>query len=193
MPRLALLLSGCSAFLVATWLVAGNHEASLRATPVQQASLHSLHAGHNVANEEGANRDLNEPMRAFQADKGAPKKKGPMKGVGVDRANIREDVTLDELQAPEGRMWIPAAIAGPIEHDAPKPLFNVLVAYCQLDMASYHDTPWLFAMGTFHQRHSGCLDDKSLVRTYRLSDLMVSQCYCCASAHAPISRTIQQY
>lgn len=171
MTRLALIVSGCSAFLVASWLVAGNHEASLRKTPVQAAPLRPH--GDNIEHEANK-RDLNGPVRDFQAKKGGPRKKGPMRGVGVDRTNIREGVTLDDLQAPDGRLWIPAAISGPVDKQLADPLFNVLVAYCQLDMASYHETPWLFAMGTFHQRHSGCLDDNSLVRTYRLSDLVVS-------------------
>lgn len=101
------------------------------------------------------------------------KRRRPTKGIMVDRKNITEIVTLEDLQAPEGRLWIPAAIVGPVNTGSSEPLYNVLVSYCQLDMKAYHETPWMFAMGTFHQRQSGCYDDKSLVRAYRLSALKV--------------------
>lgn len=106
----------------------------------------------------------------------ARKRRTGPRGVAVDRKNIVETVELEDLRAPPGRLWIPAAVSGPINRAGDgDPLFNVLVAYCQLDMVAYHESPWLFAMGAFHQRTSGCLDDASLTRTYRLSSLMVSR------------------
>lgn len=113
-------------------------------------------------------------LRVTPPEKAQLKGKRKPRGVTVNRRAIIENVTLEDLRAPEGRLWIPAAMVGPVNPDASDPFINVAVAYCQLDMTSYHETPWLFAMGTFHQLHSGCLSDPSLVKTYRLSSLAVS-------------------
>lgn len=178
MPRLPVLVSGCSVFIVATWLLLGSHETGRTGrarAPVQRArAIERL-----PDNAISGNRELFAQQGAMAA---AAKKRQAARGVTVDRSNIIETVTMADLRAPEGRLWIPAAVAGPIDLKAPNPIFNVLVAYCQLDMVSYHESPWLFAMGTFHQRTSGCLDDKSLVRTFRLSSLKVSSAslLCCA-------------
>lgn len=172
MPRLAPVLSGCSIIIVATWLLLGNHEASPVHVPAKLPPPGGVDGEHNrvmlMPHVEGP-KQLDNKVRM------APKKKKQgMRNVIVDRANILEAVSLEDLRAPEGRLWIPAAVSGPIDPKSPNPIFNVLVAYCQLDMVSYHESPWLFAMGTFHQRTSGCLDDKSKVKTFRLSALKVS-------------------
>ena len=175
MPRLTVLVSGCSVFLVAAWLLLVSHDAGR--TGRSHAPMQRPHAIERLPDYAvSGNRELFAQQGAVAA---AAKKKQVAKGVTIDRSNVIESVTMEDLRAPEGRLWIPAAVAGPIDLKAPNPIFNVLVAYCQLDMVSYHESPWLFAMGTFHQRTSGCLDDKSLVRTFRLSSLKVSY-RCCA-------------
>lgn len=188
MRRLVAFVSGCSFFIVASWLLVGNHDASR----VSRSNQFSVVPRRD--NREGDNgvRRVPLPGDENRGLVGGPmaKKKAGIRGVAVDRANVIETVTLEDLQAPQGRLWIPAALSGRIEHNSPNPLFNVLVAYCQLDMAAYHDTPWLFAMGTFHQRQSGCLDDKSLVRTYRLPSLMVSMQHPAQSVKSTTSTVI---
>ncbi|CAM9212422.1 unnamed protein product, partial [Hapterophycus canaliculatus] len=196
MPRLAVLISGCSVFLVLGWAMV----ALLQANEAQQsrgAAAVGLKAGDRgsfdqLAEAKEKATKLNsriqfpgrdgprvegdkrgrEPGRGGGPVSAAKKKKLGMRGITVDRRNIVETVEMDDLRAPPGRLWIPAALSGPVNQNKPEdPLFNVLVAYCQLDMVSYHESPWLFAMGAFHQRTSGCLDDPSLTRTYRLSSL----------------------
>lgn len=178
MPRLTVLVSGCSVFLVAAWLLLGNYETGRtdrsRAPRQRPRAIERL-----PDNAISGNRELFIQQQGAASAARAKKKQAP-RGVTVDRSNIIETVTMEDLRAPEGRLWIPASVAGPIDLKAPNPIFNVLVAYCQLDMVSYHESPWLFAMGTFHQRTSGCLDDKSLVKTFRLSSLKVSP-RCCVS------------
>lgn len=179
MTRLTVLVPGCSVFLVASWLLFVSHEAGRTdrgRAPMQRPRAMERLPEYAVS----GNRELFAQPGAMQVAQAA-KKKQAARGVTVDRSNIIETVTMEDLRAPEGRLWIPAAVSGPIDLKAPNPIFNVLVAYCQLDMVSYHESPWLFAMGTFHQRTSGCLDDKSLVRTFRLSSLKVSSRCCCAS------------
>lgn len=179
MPRLAVLVPGCSVFLVTTWLLLVNNEAGH--TDRSRASMQRPRGIERLPeNAVSGNRELFVQQGAMQVAQAA-KKKQAARGVTVDRSNIIETVTMEDLRAPEGRLWIPASVSGPIDLKAPNPIFNVLVAYCQLDMVSYHESPWLFAMGTFHQRTSGCLDDKSLVRTFRLSSLKVSYRCCCSS------------
>lgn len=203
MPRLTVLVSGCSVFLVACWLLLANQEAGRTRAPVQLA--HATERRPDAAVKNGkhhvqpaaANRELINsrgaaalPFNSRGIPAPLPKKRQAARGITVDRSNIIEDVTMDDLRAPEGRLWIPAAVSGPIDLKASNPIFNVLVAYCQLDMVSYHKSPWLFAMGTFHQRTSGCLDDKSLVRTFRLSSLKVGspRYSCCA---VPVHPAVQ--
>lgn len=185
MPRLAVLFTGCSVFLVASWAMVAIHQANqdLVPRPSQQEPP-------SVARTDGAKVDavvLQAPLKQSpgpdvrreeleRARKPAPlakKKREGARGIAVDRKNIVETVEMEDLRAPPGRLWIPAALSGPINHKGGDPLFTVLVAYCQLDMDAYHEGPWLFAMGAFHQRVSGCLDDPSLTRTYRLSSLKV--------------------
>lgn len=165
MARLALLVSACSIVLLAGWLIVGNFGGNVGDEP---GDLPPRNGG-GVSPKPQRNL-FQPPIKKSML----PKKKQIMRGVMVDRSSIVETVSLQDLEAPPGRLWIPASVAGPIDKNKPEPLFNVLVAYCQLDMASYHEKPWEYAMGTFHQRQSGCLDDQSLVRTYRLSSLMVS-------------------
>lgn len=199
MPRLALLISGCSVFLVLSWALVAILQAN-EAQPPHAAPAPALRAGdrgsldHIVeAKEKSAKLSARVKLpgrdgprgefdkRGGERDRGggpmspAKKKKLGMRGITVDRKNIIETVEMEDLRAPPGRLWIPAALSGPVNTNSPDgPLFNVLVAYCQLDMVAYHESPWLFAMGAFHQRTSGCLDDPSLTRTYRLSSLKVS-------------------
>lgn len=195
MPRLTVLVSGCSVFLVAGWLLLANQEAGRPRVPVQLSGVTerrpdaAVKNGRHLEPAASANRDLFNSRGAGGLRLNSrgipappPKRKQAARGISVDRSHIIETVTMDDLRAPEGRLWIPAAVSGPIDLKASNPIFNVLVAYCQLDMVSYHESPWLFAMGTFHQRTSGCLDDKSLVRTFRLSSLKVSspRYSCCA-------------
>lgn len=167
MARLALLVSACSIVLLAGWLLVGNFGENVGDKPG------GLPPGNGGGVSPKPQRNLFKGVPPIKKSM-LPKKKQIMKGVIVDRNSIVESVSLKDLEAPPGRLWIPASVAGPIDRNKPEPLFNVLVAYCQLDMASYHEKPWEYAMGTFHQRQSGCLDDQSLVRTYRLSSLMVS-------------------
>lgn len=178
MTRLALFVSACSVFLASIWLLVGRHEAGVDGKTGSGNQSLANHPPQTFAGQrlhDTRPRDDNNALPPTRDLQGArpPKGRSGIRGISVDRANIVETVTMDDLRAPEGRLWIPAALSGPISKKSPNPLFNVLVAYCQLDMAAYHEAPWLFAMGTFHQRHSGCLDDKSLVRTYRLVSLMV--------------------
>lgn len=178
MARLAILVSASSIFLVATWLLVmanHNHEYVHR---LDGPPNFTRDIDHGSPPPDGvlppdAVKAVEATKLEIQQDLQA-KRKRTVKGVTVDRKAVIEDVSLDDLRAPEGRMWIPAAIIGPLNPKALDPFFHVLVAYCQLDMAAYHETPWLFAMGTFHQRHSGCLTDPNLVKTYRLSSLAVS-------------------
>jgi len=207
MPRLAVLLCGCSAVLIASWVLVATNQANQPPIP-QQAMPHSTIPGEAAVmpfRSEGEPsppiRDAKEqvsklkerlqkrpagidrfgipPDHRGELERGAPptrkRRTGP-RGVTVDRKNIVETVELEDLKAPPGRLWIPAALSGPINRNgAGHPLSSVLVAYCQLDMVAYHESPWLYAMGAFHQRTSGCLDDPSLTRTYRLSSLTVGQ------------------
>ena len=152
------------------WLLVGIHDANVAGYPNEIEP--------KVPREGGwghfGNLQRNEILKERELkNHGVLKKKLTMRGVSVDRSNIVDPITMQDLEAPLGRLWIPAAITGPIEPNKVDPLANVLVAYCQLDMAAYHKSPWMFAMGTFHQRQSGCLDDKSLVRTFRFSSLKV--------------------
>lgn len=192
MPRLAVLISGCSLCLVASWAfvaIRQQNEEALAPRPLAKARVsldveRKIDEGGALAKKNAARlkADLLLPGGdAGALDHGkkprpaAKKKKAGVRGVMVDRNNVVETVEMDDLRAPPGRLWIPAAVSGPVNmKDGGDPLFNVLVAYCQLDMKSYHESPWLFAMGPFHQRTSGCLDDESLTRTYRLSSLKVS-------------------
>lgn len=197
MPRLAVLVSGCSVCLVASWAFVAIRQQNEAVTPHPQAVGARISLEDEPARIDGQAKraarlkdSLKPPDEHREAlnvvGKKRPakaKKRSGVKSVSVDRKNIVETVTMDDLRAPPGRLWIPAALSGPINYkDGSDPLFNVLVAYCQLDMKSYHESPWLFAMGPFHQRTSGCLDDPSLTRTYRLSSLKVSmiphQCIC---------------
>eukprot|EP00903_Cladosiphon_okamuranus_P005729 g5686.t1 len=191
MARLAVLISGCSVFLVASWAMVAIHQANHSIARVPQAAqgARSRTTGNRDAfpadgaradalgrqarlqqppGRDGRREELERNGRQAQA---AKKKRMGARGISVDRKNIVETVEMEDLRAPPGRLWIPAALSGPINNKGGDPLFNVLVAYCQLDMVAYHKSPWLFAMGAFHQRTSGCLDDPSLTRTYRLSSL----------------------
>lgn len=190
MGRLAVVVSLSSVLLVAAWVFVGsggsvttNATTNNAATnfpgytPRKNSRSTAAEAPDNEGRQPGEeDRRLPSKVTRPQPDRHSPrtKKKKTMKGVQVDRNNVIEDVTMQDLEAPEGRLWIPAAIVGPVRPSDANPLHHVLVAYCQLDMKAYHETPWKFAMGTFHQRQSGCLSDKSLVRTYRLSSLAVS-------------------
>lgn len=192
MPRLAVLISGCSVCLVASWAMVAIHQANqgvAQIPPGQGAPVARTAAGEASAASRAARADAlglahpqspgrderrEELERLGRQAPPAKKKRTGARGIAVDRKNIVETVEMDDLRAPPGRLWIPAALSGPINNKGGDPLFNVLVAYCQLDMVAYHESPWLFAMGAFHQRTSGCLDDPSLTRTYRLSSLKVS-------------------
>ncbi|CAM9123949.1 unnamed protein product [Ectocarpus sp. 12 AP-2014] len=184
MPRLAVLISGCSMFLVLSWAMVAIRQASQpqfdsSSPTILPAAKGQKEGGVGVQREDAAKLKtrFKAPEGKDHGDReldrnGKPKKRMGSRGISVDRKNIVETVEMDDLRAPPGRLWIPAALSGPINHDSPdNPLFNVLVAYCQLDMVAYHESPWLFAMGAFHQRTSGCMDDPSLTRTYRLSSL----------------------
>lgn len=189
MPRLAVLISGCSVCLVASWAMVAIHQANqgvAQIPPVQRAPV-ARTAGEAAAAQAKADAlGLKALLQSGQDERGeeldrlgkkappAKKKRMGARGIAVDRKNIVETVEMEDLRAPPGHLWIPAALSGPINNKGGDPLFNVLVAYCQLDMVAYHESPWLFAMGAFHQRQSGCLDDPSLTRTYRLSSLKVS-------------------
>lgn len=190
MGRLAVVVSLSSALLVVVWLLVGsggstttNGTANSAATKFPGDTLRKnsrITAAEGPDDEGGHPREegrrLPSKVTKLQPVRHPPraKKKRPIKGVQVDRRNVIEEVTMQDLEAPEGRLWIPAAILGPVRTTYVDPLHDVLVAYCQLDMKAYHETPWMFAMGTFHQRQSGCLSDEALVRTYRLSSLAVS-------------------
>lgn len=196
MPRRAVLISGCSVFLVLSWalfaiLHANGAQDSPAGVPAPALEAGNLSGSFDKVVEAKAaaaklRGRVNFPGRSGpDVDKGVGKPDGPMspakrkkmgmRGITVDRKNIVETVEMDDLRAPPGRLWIPAALSGPVNQNSPEgPLHSVLVAYCQLDMVAYHESPWLFAMGAFHQRTSGCLDDPSLTRTYRLSSLKVS-------------------
>lgn len=206
MPRLAVLLCGCSAVLVASWAMMATNQANQQPVPDQAIPHAAVSEAPEVVplRSEGESPPIREakaevsklqermqkhpagfdrfgmPDHRGELERGAApsrKKRAGMRGVNVDRKNIVETVELEDLRAPPGRLWIPAALSGVISRNGnDDPLFNVLVAYCQLDMVAYHESPWLYAMGTFHQRTSGCLDDPSLTRTYRLSSLKVSRC-----------------
>eukprot|EP00752_Nemacystus_decipiens_P003907 g3584.t1 len=180
MPRLAVLISGCSVCLVASWAMVAIHQANqgiAQIPPIQGAPVAAVKAdavGLRVSVDHSLGRDKQrreEIERLGQKAPPAKKKRTGARGISVDRKNIVETVEMEDLRAPPGRLWIPAALSGPINTKGGDPLFNVLVAYCQLDMVAYHESPWMFAMGAFHQRTSGCLDDPSLTRTYRLSSL----------------------
>ncbi|CAN0085533.1 unnamed protein product, partial [Ectocarpus sp. 8 AP-2014] len=184
MPRLAVLISGCSVFLVLSWAMVAIRQASQpqfhsSSPTVLPTAKAQKEGGVGVQKEDAAKLKtrFKAPDGKYLGDReldrnGKPKKRMGSRGISVDRKNIVETVEMDDLRAPPGRLWIPAALSGPINHDSPDDaLFNVLVAYCQLDMVAYHESPWLFAMGAFHQRTSGCMDDPSLTRTYRLSSL----------------------
>lgn len=177
MPRLSVLVSGCSVLLVLAWLLLVTGRNVERENDNDPAMLRGReHTGNHNNSPSGEGVGLGIEVQAVGEEASRQmqgKKKRPVKGVVVNRREIIEHVTLDDLRAPEGRLWIPAAMLGPLSPTSPDPLYNVLVAYCLLDMASYHAKPWLFAMGTFHQKQSGCLSDKTLVRTYRLSHLAV--------------------
>lgn len=196
MTRLAVLISGCTLCLVCSWALLAIHKQNEARAPLPRAAGARISLGeepNEVVDESPAEKALRlkaslmargDTHREALDQDGSPKvpakkKKRPsVRSVTVDRNNILETVQMDDLRAPPGRLWIPAALSGPINHkDGVDPLFNVLVAYCQLDMKSYHESPWLFAMGPFHQRTSGCLGDPSLTRTYRLSSLKVSACH----------------
>lgn len=180
-------------FLVVSWAMVAIHQANqdlahppAQGAPVARTALGDAPAiGEAKTNGFGLKARLGQPpernVRREELErngKSAPpakKKRVGARGITVDRKNIVETVEMEDLRAPPGRLWIPAALSGPINrNDGGDPLFNVLVAYCQLDMVAYHQSPWMFAMGAFHQRTSGCLDDPSLTRTYRLSSLKVS-------------------
>lgn len=188
MPRLAVLISGCAVFLVAGWAVVAINQANqdLVQPPVQggpvvgpRSAIEGAKADaaelrphlHKSLGRDGPGEERNRDGRPVPS---AKKKRLGLKGITVDRKNIVETVEMEDLRAPPGRLWIPASVNGPINNQGGDPLFNVLVAYCQLDMAAYHESPWKFAMGAFHQRTSGCLDDPTMRRTYRLSSLKVS-------------------
>lgn len=190
MPRLAVLISGCSVCLVASWAMVAIHQANQSVAHLPPARGAPVARTVGDAADEGARADAlglqarlkqsprldkrrEELERNGRQPPAAKKKRMGARGISVDRKNIVETVGMEDLRAPPGRLWIPAALSGPINNKGGDPLFNVLVAYCQLDMVAYHESPWLFAMGAFHQRTSGCLDDPSLTRTYRLSSLKV--------------------
>lgn len=178
MRRISILVSGCSVLFLTGWLV-------VVATFKQTRLANETFSSPDRLVDHGAPAPVRQLPEDVVGQIPAPKEvnfgdlKGKSKmrsrGVVVDRRTVIEDVTLDDLRAPEGRLWIPASMLGPVKPGSVDPFGDVLVAYCLLDMAAYHETPWLFAMGTFHQRQSGCVTDPSLVKTYRLSDLEVSR------------------
>lgn len=193
MPRLAVLISGCSMCLVASWAMVAIHQANQDLAPpppvagvlgddpaIAKADAVGLQARLGQSPGSDARREELQRTGWLAPAAAAKKKRMGQRGISVDRKNIVETVEMEDLRAPPGRLWIPAALSGPVNRQGGDPLFNVLVAYCQLDMVAYHEAPWMFAMGAFHQRTSGCLDDPSLTRTYRLSSLKVSGCLCSA-------------
>ncbi|CAM9374267.1 unnamed protein product [Choristocarpus tenellus] len=101
--------------------------------------------------------------------------KSPM-GVLVDPKNVTESVSLQDLEAPPGKLWLPVSVGKSNgkrgEGRRGRAFDNILVAYCLMDMDAYHEKPWAFAMGTSLQRRSGCNRNKDLTRTYRLNSLM---------------------
>ncbi|CAM9339983.1 unnamed protein product, partial [Ectocarpus fasciculatus] len=140
MPRLAVLISGCSVFLVLSWAMVAIRQANQPQFPssaptILPAAAEARKAADGVQQQYPAAK----LKTRFQAPEGMdqggreldrngkPKKKktGGARGITVDRKNIVETVEMDDLRAPPGRLWIPAALAGPINHDSPdNPLFN---------------------------------------------------------------------
>lgn len=197
MGRIVVLVSACSVFLVAGWLLvitggdrSNSNEKLAASVPAvrkvdlsvdkERQSAERLLPQQTDKKIKGINPAATGPVKGRKDDQDVGKRrpvkgglKGMQKGVQPDRRNVIEDVSLEDFEAPEGKLWIPAAMVGPVNVDGSDPLHDVTVAYCQLDMQAYHEAPWLFAMGVYHQRQSGCLDDKSLVRNYRLSSLAV--------------------
>lgn len=124
MTRLAALLSGCSAFLVASWLLVGSYD---------QKRVQRPRGGRKYpATAEIPKQSLG---RNRLGERKAPpvKLNSVTKGVVINKKKLLDSVTLEDLQAPSGRLWIPAALSGSVNKNSPNPLLNVMVAFCQVN------------------------------------------------------------